>query len=98
MLFAIRFNFVQFNITCWSQHMLVIILKFGFYIKEDWMLGLRTLFYSFSSIGLKDDVIISTWYQVLDATDDEPWGPHGTALAEIAQATKKLYDLAIIFL
>lgn len=28
--------------------------------------------------------------QVLDATDDEPWGPHGTALAEIATATKKL--------
>jgi len=27
---------------------------------------------------------------VLDATDNEPWGPHGTALAEIAQATKKL--------
>ncbi|EOA22749.1 hypothetical protein CARUB_v10003461mg [Capsella rubella] len=24
--------------------------------------------------------------QVLDATDNEPWGPHGTALAEIAQA------------
>ncbi|KAK6776662.1 hypothetical protein RDI58_027663 [Solanum bulbocastanum] len=31
--------------------------------------------------------------KVLDATDDEPWGPHGTALADIAQATKKLYDL-----
>lgn len=29
--------------------------------------------------------------QVLDATDNEPWGPHGSALAEIAQATKKLY-------
>nr|GMD44181.1 clathrin interactor EPSIN 1-like [Ipomoea batatas] len=28
--------------------------------------------------------------KVLDATDDEPWGPHGTAMAEIAQATKKL--------
>ena len=28
--------------------------------------------------------------QVLDATDNEPWGPHGSALAEIAQATKKL--------
>lgn len=28
--------------------------------------------------------------QVLDATDNEPWGPHGTVLAEIAQATKKL--------
>ncbi|RVX17551.1 Clathrin interactor EPSIN 1 [Vitis vinifera] len=28
--------------------------------------------------------------KVLDATDNEPWGPHGSALAEIAQATKKL--------
>lgn len=27
--------------------------------------------------------------QVMDATDDEPWGPHGTVLAEIAQCTKK---------
>ena len=36
--------------------------------------------------------------QVLDATDDEPWGPHGSALAEIAQATKKLYCLIFIFL
>lgn len=32
--------------------------------------------------------------QVLDATDDEPWGPHGTVLAEIALATKKLYILS----
>ena len=31
-----------------------------------------------------------TLKQVLDATDNEPWGPHGSALAEIAQATKKL--------
>ncbi|KAL9259401.1 Clathrin interactor EPSIN 1-like protein [Drosera capensis] len=30
--------------------------------------------------------------KVLDATDDEPWGPHGTALAEIAQATKKFSE------
>lgn len=34
--------------------------------------------------------------KVLDATDDEPWGPHGTAMAEIAQATKKLYVLATL--
>lgn len=33
---------------------------------------------------------LSSLLQVLDATDDEPWGPHGSALAEIAQATKKL--------
>lgn len=36
------------------------------------------------------DFIIFTLKQVLDATDNEPWGPHGTALAEIAQATKRL--------
>ncbi|KAL7150810.1 hypothetical protein ABFS83_05G138400 [Erythranthe nasuta] len=34
--------------------------------------------------------------KALDATDDEPWGPHGTALAEIAQATKKFTDCQII--
>jgi epsin len=27
--------------------------------------------------------------KVLDATSDEPWGPHGSALSELAQATKK---------
>jgi epsin len=25
--------------------------------------------------------------QILDATSNEPWGPHGSLLAEIAQAT-----------
>ncbi|KAI3682215.1 hypothetical protein L2E82_50078 [Cichorium intybus] len=34
--------------------------------------------------------------KVLDATDDEPWGPHGTALAEIAQATKKFSECQMI--
>ncbi|KAL0407731.1 UNVERIFIED_CONTAM: Clathrin interactor EPSIN 1 [Sesamum radiatum] len=33
--------------------------------------------------------------KVLDATDDAPWGPHGTVLAEIAQATKKLHCLLV---
>jgi epsin len=28
--------------------------------------------------------------KVLDATSNEPWGPHGSLMAEIAQATKKL--------
>lgn len=37
--------------------------------------------------------IFSLLIQVLDATDDAPWGPHGTALSEIAQATKKLLVL-----
>ncbi|GMH10789.1 hypothetical protein Nepgr_012630 [Nepenthes gracilis] len=34
--------------------------------------------------------------KVLDATDNEPWGPHGTALAEIAQATKKLTECQMV--
>uniref|UniRef100_A0A7N0V628 ENTH domain-containing protein n=1 Tax=Kalanchoe fedtschenkoi TaxID=63787 RepID=A0A7N0V628_KALFE len=34
--------------------------------------------------------------KVLDATDNEPWGPHGSALSEIAQATKKYSDCQII--
>ncbi|KAJ0964717.1 hypothetical protein J5N97_025855 [Dioscorea zingiberensis] len=34
--------------------------------------------------------------KVLDATSDEPWGPHGTALSEIAQATKKFTECQMI--
>ncbi|KAG4136263.1 hypothetical protein ERO13_D08G270300v2 [Gossypium hirsutum] len=34
--------------------------------------------------------------KVLDATDNEPWGPHGAALAEIAQATKKFSDCQMV--
>ncbi|GFP88041.1 clathrin interactor epsin 1 [Phtheirospermum japonicum] len=34
--------------------------------------------------------------KVLDATDDEPWGPHGTVLAEIAQGTKKFTECQMI--
>ncbi|KAF5743213.1 ENTH/VHS family protein [Tripterygium wilfordii] len=34
--------------------------------------------------------------KVLDATDDEPWGPHGTALVEIAQATKKFSECQMV--
>lgn len=34
--------------------------------------------------------------KVLDATDDEPWGPHGTVLAEIAQATKKFSECNMV--
>ncbi|CAA2986971.1 Hypothetical predicted protein [Olea europaea subsp. europaea] len=34
--------------------------------------------------------------KVLDATDDEPWGPHGTALAEIAEATKKFTECQMV--
>lgn len=34
--------------------------------------------------------------KVLDATNDEPWGPHGSALAEIAQETKKFTECQMI--
>ncbi|CAM8898766.1 unnamed protein product [Rhodiola kirilowii] len=34
--------------------------------------------------------------KVLDATDNEPWGPHGSALAEIAQATKKYSECQLV--
>ncbi|KAI4376968.1 hypothetical protein MLD38_014668 [Melastoma candidum] len=34
--------------------------------------------------------------KVLDATDDEPWGPHGTDLADIARATNKFGECQII--
>ncbi|CAN8299328.1 unnamed protein product [Cochlearia groenlandica] len=34
--------------------------------------------------------------KVLDATDNEPWGPHGTALAEIAQATNKYSECEMV--
>ncbi|RWR78196.1 Epsin domain-containing protein [Cinnamomum micranthum f. kanehirae] len=34
--------------------------------------------------------------KVLDATSDEPWGPHGSALAEIAQGTKKFTECQMI--
>ncbi|CAL9076606.1 unnamed protein product [Musa acuminata var. zebrina] len=34
--------------------------------------------------------------KVLDATNDEAWGPHGTALSEIAQATKKFTECQLI--
>jgi hypothetical protein len=40
--------------------------------------------------SLHEFVSLTDVIQVLDATDNEPWGPHGSALAEIAQATKKL--------
>ncbi|KAG6504122.1 hypothetical protein ZIOFF_036452 [Zingiber officinale] len=34
--------------------------------------------------------------KVLDATNDEPWGPHGTALSEISHATKKFTECQMI--
>ncbi|KAK9742057.1 hypothetical protein RND81_03G145500 [Saponaria officinalis] len=34
--------------------------------------------------------------KVLDATDNEPWDPHGSALAEIAQATKKFTECQMV--
>ncbi|KAK1267518.1 Clathrin interactor EPSIN 1 [Acorus gramineus] len=34
--------------------------------------------------------------KVLDATSNEPWGPHGSALSEIAQATKKFTECQMV--
>lgn len=34
--------------------------------------------------------------KVLDATSNEPWGPHGSALQEIAQSTKKFTECQLI--
>ncbi|XP_022959791.1 clathrin interactor EPSIN 3-like isoform X3 [Cucurbita moschata] len=34
--------------------------------------------------------------KVLDATSNEPWGPHGTLLAEIAQASKNYHECQMI--
>ncbi|KAF5196305.1 clathrin interactor EPSIN, partial [Thalictrum thalictroides] len=34
--------------------------------------------------------------KVLDATSNEPWGPHGSALSEIAQATKKFTECQLV--
>nr|CAB3485644.1 unnamed protein product [Digitaria exilis] len=34
--------------------------------------------------------------QVLDATSDEPWGPHGSALSELAHATKKFAECQMV--
>ncbi|KAK4422245.1 Clathrin interactor EPSIN 1 [Sesamum alatum] len=34
--------------------------------------------------------------KVLDATDDAPWGPHGTVLQEIALASKKFSDCQMV--
>jgi epsin len=34
--------------------------------------------------------------QVLEATSNEPWGPHGTIMADIAQATRNYNDYQLI--
>lgn len=34
--------------------------------------------------------------KVLDATSNEPWGPHGTLLADIAQATRNYHEYPIV--
>ncbi|KAL8195801.1 hypothetical protein R6Q57_025554 [Mikania cordata] len=47
-------------------------------------------------VNLKVLKVPETEQKVLDATDDKPWGPHGTALAEIAQATKKFSECQMV--
>ncbi|XP_072978610.1 clathrin interactor EPSIN 3-like [Typha angustifolia] len=34
--------------------------------------------------------------KILDATSNEPWGPHGSLLADIAEATRNYYEYQII--
>ncbi|KAK9932660.1 hypothetical protein M0R45_019885 [Rubus argutus] len=34
--------------------------------------------------------------KVLDATSNEPWGPHGSLLADIAQATRNYHEYQMI--
>uniref|UniRef100_A0A453FFZ1 ENTH domain-containing protein n=2 Tax=Aegilops tauschii TaxID=37682 RepID=A0A453FFZ1_AEGTS len=34
--------------------------------------------------------------KVLDATSDEPWGPHGSDMADIARATKNIGECQIV--
>ncbi|XP_006652753.1 clathrin interactor EPSIN 1-like [Oryza brachyantha] len=34
--------------------------------------------------------------KVLDATSDEPWGPHGTTLSELSHATKKFAECQMV--
>ncbi|XP_010914749.1 clathrin interactor EPSIN 1 [Elaeis guineensis] len=47
-------------------------------------------------VNLKVLKVPETEQKVLDATSDEPWGPHGSALSEIAQATKKFTECQMI--
>ncbi|KAF2304415.1 hypothetical protein GH714_030843 [Hevea brasiliensis] len=43
---------------------------------------------------IEQKVIQFIW--CVDATDDAPWGPHGTALAEIAQAANKFTECQMV--
>ncbi|XP_019051658.1 PREDICTED: clathrin interactor EPSIN 1-like [Nelumbo nucifera] len=47
-------------------------------------------------VNLKILKVAEIEQKVLDATSDEPWGPHGSVLAEIAQATKKFTECQMI--
>ncbi|KAG0484534.1 hypothetical protein HPP92_008613 [Vanilla planifolia] len=40
--------------------------------------------------------LASVEQKTLDATSNEPWGPHGSLLAEIAQATRNYHDYQLI--
>ncbi|GLU01485.1 hypothetical protein SLE2022_187920 [Rubroshorea leprosula] len=62
----------------------------------DFMKVLNTVREIKREVNLKVLKVPEIEQKVLDATDDEPWGPHGTALAEIAQATKKLSECQMV--
>jgi epsin len=44
----------------------------------------------------KNDVLVIICAQILDATSNEPWGPHGSLLADIAQATHNYHEYQMI--
>jgi hypothetical protein len=49
--------------------------------------GLRLLLAATKHIPHTTLLSLNGLEQILDATSNEPWGPHGSLLAEIAQAT-----------
>ncbi|KAJ0013623.1 hypothetical protein Pint_20789 [Pistacia integerrima] len=71
--------------------LLLYTLQYAKYTITLWGLGWPTV----KAWCCVDDMNHSCHY-VLDATDNEPWGPHGTALAEIAQATKKFSECQLV--
>ncbi|XP_026396456.1 clathrin interactor EPSIN 2-like [Papaver somniferum] len=59
------------------------------------------IFIAVGSIDLRFYVICEIWKyrydnQVLDATSNEPWGPHGSNLSNVAQATKNYHEYKTI--
>jgi hypothetical protein len=49
----------------------------------------------YGECGDVDLVLWFDFFQILEATSNEPWGPHGTIMGDIAQATRNLYVLSL---